>query len=216
LGCQVAAGGAGLFVHMILPNPISTSTPTPAPASPLPSGWRDHVTESFALTLPEEWEAIDLEKDTIEALLELLKSLDVEWARNVIRVVSDEAFQERLKFWAMDTKPAGAGYASANVTYESSPFAVRIGDLCVTIPSVYRRIGFEVLDKQCGLKVNQLDVARFTIEAQLGPFTTTQYQYFYVQGRNVWILTLSVDSTLWTEYHHLFETIAESFRLVPQ
>ena len=51
------------------------------------------------------------------------------------------------------------------------------------------------------------------IRLQMGPLAVKQYQYAYVQEGDIWMLSLAVDETMWSEYEPTFTTIAESFRL---
>ncbi len=165
------------------------------------------------LALPAQWEAVNVDREGIESILNILKGLDSEWARNAAQMFSAEAIQQSIKFWAMDTKPAGAGYASVNVTFQQTPFATSSDDLCIQMPSVYKQMGIKLLDTECGLEINELEAARFTVSLRAGPFAVKQYQYIYTQGRNIWVMTLAVDEMQWTKYQITFETIAESFRL---
>ncbi len=93
------------------------------------------------------------------------------------------------------------------------PFSISIDDLCIQMPSAYKQMGIELLDTKCGLEINNLDVARFTTRLRAGSLAVKQSQYVYVQGRNMWVLTLSVDETQWAKYQPVFDTIAESFRV---
>jgi hypothetical protein len=59
----------------------------------------------------------------------------------------------------------------------------------------------------------RMKAARFMIRLQMGPLAVKQYQYAYVQEGDIWMLSLAVDETMWSEYEPTFTTIAESFRL---
>jgi len=71
----------------------------------------------------------------------------------------------------------------------------------------------KLVDSECGLKINDLDAARFVLSLQMGSMALKQYQYAYVRDGNVWTLALTVDETEWSEYEPTFATIAESFRV---
>lgn len=195
----------------LTPTPEPTSTPTPAFS--LPTGWRDYKTERFALALPEEWKTIDIDKEGIDAVLTFLKGLGTDWAKNTADLLSAEALQESLKLWAIDSRPAGIGYANANIVYQPLPFEMDIEDLCQQTSSAYVEFGFTLLETECGFKINDVDAARFKIKLPLGAASITQYQYLYSQGRDLWMLTLGVDSSHWSKYQSTFEQIAESFRV---
>ena len=177
------------------------------------AGWRDHTASGFHITLPERWEAVDVGKEGIEAILNSLKGINTEWARNITTMVSAEAIQEMMKFWARDSEPAGIGYATINITFQSQPFPTKVHDLCTLMPSAYEQMGVEMVDAECDLEINDLDAARFIIRLRVGALAIKQYQYIYVKNGNIWALTLAVDETEWPEYEPTFVTIAESFRV---
>lgn len=202
--------------------PVSreTSPPTPVPnaepaaAFALPSGWREHTTERFVLALPADWEAADIDSQGVDAIMNSLKVLKAEWAKSMAQTISSEAFRESLRFWARGNRPAGVGYANVNVTYQSSPFPPKISDLCAQISSAYTQMHMNVVEKICDTQISGLDAARFTVELPVGAFVIKQYQFIFVQNRNMWVLTLSVDATEWAQYQPIFETVAKSFRVI--
>jgi hypothetical protein len=195
--------------------PAPTDTPAPTPSItplPLPEGWNGYAVGDFFIALPEQWKSVDIDKEGIQSVLDLLKGFDAKWAQNTATMITADALQDVLKFWAVDTEPAGAGYASVNVIFQSMPFSVISDDLCVQMPPAYEQLGIELLDSKCGLEINNLDVARFTTRLPAGSLAVKQYQYIYVQDRSSWSLTLSVDETEWAKYQPVFEMIAESFK----
>jgi hypothetical protein len=197
------------------PTEIPTPTPTitPTPGFPLPAGWQNHESSGFYLALPQGWETVSVDKEGIEAIQTILKGLNTEWAQNASSMLTTEAVQNALKFWAMDTKPAGIGYAAVNVSFQAMPFTTAIEDICLQMKAAYEQVGVDVLESECGLEINQLPVARYTLRLVVNSFAIKQYQYVYVQGRNMWALTLAVDETVWAKYQPIFETIAQSFGL---
>jgi hypothetical protein len=200
------------------PPPPPTDTPAEAPAAaatpmPLPAGWRDHALSGSSIALPQRWEAVDVDQEGYEAIFDMLETLDTEWARNVTAMFRAEAIGETVKFWAMDSEPAGVGYATVMVTGESLPFPPVIDDLCTQFQSIYQQMGFELVAVECGLTINGLDAGRSTIRLRMGPLAIKEYQYFYVHGRSLWAVTLAVDETEWSEYEPIFVTAAESFRV---
>lgn len=156
---------------------------------------------------------MDVDQEGFEAIFDMLETLDTEWARSVTATFRAEAIAEMMKFWAMDSAPAGAGYATVNITGQSLPFPAVIDDLCAQFESVYQQMGVEVVAVECGLKINGLDAGRSTIRLPMGALAVKEYQYFYVQGRSLWAVTLAVDETEWSEYEPIFVTAAESFRV---
>ncbi len=192
--------------------PISTSKPTPV-ALPLKEGWLEYATAEFRIALPERWQVVDVGREGIEAILALVKNLNTDWAKNINQMISAEAMQEALRLWAMDTEPAGVGYATANITHQQQPFAMRIGPLLAQLESAYKQFGIEVVSTESGLEINGLEAGRIVLRATVGPFAVKQNQYLYVRGKDLWMLTLAVDETVWESYEPTFVEIAESFRL---
>jgi hypothetical protein len=196
------------------PTEIPTTTATPMSVSdyPLPAGWQDYSVSDFSIGLPEGWEAVDVDREGVEMILNVLTNLDTDWAQNTAEMFSAEEMEEMLKFWAMDMAPAGLGYASVNVMFQSLPFPIKVSDMCAEMPSAYNQMGIELLDMNCDLEINGLDAAQFMTILHSGFGSVQQYQYLFLSGRNMWSLTLAVDETEWRDYKSVFETIAETFR----
>ena len=191
---------------------IPTSTPTLAPTSPpAPAGWRIHTTSGFSVMLPERWEAIDVDEEGIEAIFELVRSLDTEWAKNISELFSSEDMKESLKFWAIDPEPAGSGFASVNVAHQEMPLPVSADALVLQLKALYEQSGLTVVAVDQGLEVEGRDAARITLKAAMGAVVVQQFQYAIVEGRDLWVVTLAVDESVWLEYESIFGTIAESF-----
>jgi len=190
--------------------PLPTNTPTPFP---LEEGWRGYGLSGFYIAVPEEWIAVDIDKEGFDTILDQLAGLETDWAKNTAEMMSSEAIQEMTKFWAMDSEPAGVGYASANVTYQTYFIEVDIEDFCAQMLSAYQQMGFTVIDSKCGLVINNLDAARFEVQLGIGPFLIKEYQYVYLNGRDIWSVTAAVDESEWDKYETIFEKIAESFRV---
>jgi len=89
-------------------------------------------------------------------------------------------------FWAMDSEPAGVGYASANVPTRSCPLPHPTDDICEQMPARIRAARHGAGDAECDLTINDVDAARFVIRASMGPFGIEQYQYVYIQDRGLW------------------------------
>jgi len=194
------------------PTPTPSFTPTPSP-DPLLVGWREYTVSGFRIALPEQWEVIDIDREGMDAILTLTRGLNTEWAQNTAAMLTSEGMQEMMKLWAMDTEPAGTGYANVNVVFQSMPFNVKIDDLCVQMDTAYQQMGITLLNSECGLEINGLDVGRFDVQVGVGAFAIKQYQYVYADGRNMWSVSLGVDETQWPKYTYTFVTIAESFRV---
>jgi basic membrane protein A len=195
------------------PPPTDTPTPTPPVAIDIPEGWVLYIAGDLALALPERWQAIDVTEEGVEAIFDTASALNEEWAQNLTAMFSAEAMKDKLKFWALDPKLAGSGFATVNVTQDAMPFALDAETLAGQLESVYEQMGLTVLAVEKDLEINGLDAARATIEAGVGPFTVRQDQYILVQDTDIWILTLAVDQTAWEDYEPTFATIAQTFHL---
>ena len=159
---------------------------------------------------------MDVEEEGVKAIWSLLEGINTEWAQNLTAMFSFEAFeamQETVKFWAIDSEPAGIGYALVYISFQPQPFPIKVDDLCTQMPSFYEQMGIEMAEAECGLEINELDAARFTIRLRMGPVGVKEYQYVYVQEGRIWTLNLGVDETEWSEYEPIFVTVAESFRV---
>jgi hypothetical protein len=156
---------------------------------------------------------VDIEQEGIEAIWSLLEGVNEEWAQTVTALFSVEAMQEAVRFWAMDPEPAGIGYSTLNITYQSLVFPMKVEDLCTLMPSVYEQMGIEVVKAECGLEINGLDAARFVVKVEIGPLAVKEYQYVYVREDAIWTLTFAVDATQWPEYRPIFVKSAKSFRV---
>jgi len=163
------------------------------------------------LALPERWEAIDVDEEGVEALIDALEMLDTEWAQSLTEMFSSEEILEYLKFWARDTEPAGIGFATVNVMQQSLSYKVDAGTLAEQSAYLYESMGLEFLGMEQNLEINGLDAARIEIRAEAGLFVVRDYQYFFVQGREAWAVTFAVGDTSWSEYEPIFVEIVETF-----
>jgi hypothetical protein len=188
------------------------ATPTPAPPTPAPEGWRVETGDDFTIALPERWQAVDVTAKGIEAILDKIRELDDEWARNMSAMLSDQSVAESMKFWAFDPQPAGAGFASVNVTRGDLPFAVDASAVAAQLEATYERIGLETLSTDEDLTIGGLDAARLAMRTPMGSLSMRQVQYVFVDGLTMWAVTLTVDDAVWAEYEALLAAIGESFR----
>jgi hypothetical protein len=156
---------------------------------------------------------VDVGEEGIETILNSLEGMSTEWAQSITTMFSAKAMRDMTEFWAIDSKPAGIGYATVYITHQSQPFPVTIDVLCALMPSMLEQMGIELVHTECGLTVNGLDAARFVTSLPADSMTLEQYQYAYLREGNIWTLALTVDETAWSEYEPTFAAIAESFRV---
>jgi hypothetical protein len=165
------------------------------------------------VALPGRWEAIDIDEEGIEALIEIIESLDSEWAKNTAAVLSSETMAESLKFWARDTEMAGAGFASVNVLQQRMVYRVDAETSVEQLEAAYESMGIEVLAVDKGLEINGVDTARIEIRVEAGFAFVRQSQYVFIRGRNLTMMGCAVDDTAWSDYESIFEDIAGTFAL---
>lgn len=193
--------------------PTATATPEPTRAGViLPEGWNDYTMGAFQVALPARWEAVDVGLKGIRAIMEEAADFDNEWARATVESLSADEIHELIKFWAVDPQPPGSTYAVAIITQETLDYAPDRDALCDELSSYYAQANFDVIALDCGLKINDLDAIRAIISYREGDMTIQQYNYAYVQGHTLWVLSLAVEQVYWAEYEPVFKIIGASFR----
>ena len=65
-----------------------------------------------------------------------------------------EQMQEMGKMFAMDSQPAGTGYATAVVMMQTLPYAVSADMMCAIMPAAYADMGILFKESECGLEIN--------------------------------------------------------------
>ncbi len=194
------------------PTPTQTSTQTPTPF-PLPQGWIDYGTGGFHVALPEAWEVIDIDQEGIEVIFDRLKGLDDKWAQSVTDMISSEQAGESFKLWAMSPEPAGVGFPTLNVQFQTMPVAMEVFPLMYQLEAMYEQMGIEVITLEPERHINGLNAGRISLRYTYGPFSMRNYQYVFADGRDLWILNMVVDETEWSDYEPIFAQIGGTFRL---
>jgi hypothetical protein len=157
---------------------------------------------------------VDINKEGIEAIRDMIQSIDTEWAQNVEPLITTEGMEEMMKLWAMDPEPAGVGYATVNITSQELPIANSTKSMSRQLESAFEQMGVEVLDVETDLLINNLDSARITLRLIMGPFSIKEYIYLFSVGQTMWMITFAVDETASYDYEGLFESVANSFHVV--
>jgi len=204
----------GMFVLMcVLASAVLAGCGSSGAERSVPDGWQEHASGGFSVALPERWKVVDVKEEGIDAVWDLLEGVDTEWARTATAMLSAERMKEMIQFWAMDSEPAGFGYAIAIVMRQDIPFPMSAEDLCVQMPAAYEQLGVDLVDTECGLTINGLDAVRFMVRLPVGALAVKESQYVFVGEDTLWTLTFGVDETKWSEYEPTFATAAESFRI---
>ena len=199
--------------------PTPTQTPTPSPTTTptlvtYTGEWSDYATNDFQISLPETWKTVDIEKEGIEAILDMIQSLNTEWAQNMGSLITAEGMREVTKLWAMDPAPAGAGYATMNVGSQELPFAESTKNISSQLESAFEQMGVEVLDIETDLMIHNLESARITLRLPMGSLAIKENLYIFSIDRSLWTVTFAVDETAWPEYEDIFRNAAESFKII--
>ncbi|MGD9819186.1 MAG: hypothetical protein AB7V04_10875, partial [Desulfomonilaceae bacterium] len=194
----------------------ATSTPTLTPTSTnavggnLSVGWQEYTSDEFSISLPESWEAVDIDQEGMSALMNLMSEYDPAWA-DVVGSSYENGNATPPLFWAMDTEKVETGYANVNLIRETLPFAVPISLLCSELESQYAQLGVNIIETDCSLEINELPAAIFTLSMPFGSMSMQEYQYLFMNGSDFWALTFAVEEAGWSNYETVFEEIAETF-----
>jgi hypothetical protein len=197
------------------PEPSSTPTSPPSPADDSASSgdFIEYSTSGFHITLPAQWEVVDINQEGVEALWEVIEGLETEWAEAAQAMYSSEAMLEAFDLWAIDSAPTNFGFAVAAVMSQEFPYPIAAKDLCTLMPSTYEQMGIEMVDSDCSLEINGINTARFIVRIEVEGMVMKQVQYCYLSGTDMWVLTMGVVETEWMEYEPVLFGIAESFRI---
>ena len=193
--------------------PTLTLTSTNAVGGNLSVGWREHTSDEFSISLPESWEAVDINQEGMSALMELMSEYDPAWA-DLIGSTYENGNATPPLFWAMDTEKIETGYANVNLIKQTLPFAVPMSLLCSELESQYAQLGVNIFETDCSLEVNELPAARITLSMPFGSMSMQEYQFLFMNGSDFWALTFAVEEAGWSNYKTVFEEIAETFRIL--
>ncbi len=195
------------------PSTMSTSDPPPVEDSTSSGEIREYAMGGFAISLPTQWKVIDIDREGVEALWEMIEELDDEWAEFTRAMYSSDAMLEAFDMFAIDSQLAGLGFAVATILSQELPMPIAAEDLCMMMPDTYEQMGIDLVDSDCSHKVNGIATARFIIQIEVEGMVMKQVQYCYLSGTDMWVLSMGVDLTEWSEYAPIFIEIAESFRI---
>lgn len=196
--------------------PTETPSPTPLPTAvpvEVPEGFVDTAGTGFRVAIPEAWQAIPVDKEGVQALLDAMKGMNEGWVQSLSSMITTEAMQESLKMMVVGDKPAGTGYPFLIVQYQGTPLPVTASALVEQLQAMYQQVGVEVLYTGSDLEINGLAAGKVQIRASVGPISVIETQTVFVHGHDVWILTAGVDETAYPDYERLLQQIVESFRL---
>lgn len=190
----------------------ATASPTP---DRLPDGWTSHENHQVRLSLPPDWQVIEMTSVDAQAALENLKQDNLQMAG----IIGSPDALLSAALWAFG--PPSEEYTD-NLNVRRSPLGVEgITDmqgqvLDLLLPQL-EMAGFDVSSTDASLRINGLPAARITYTL---PMSSTSKQSFDIRGRqylvltdtDLWILSYSTTQAREARLAPVFEQSARSFR----
>ena len=121
----------------------------------------------------------------------------------------------KVRLFARDAAAGVTTHAMANIMSMTLPVSLSSDTLCSMMPVFFSQMGFTVEEKQCGLLHEGLEGGRFTTLGKIGETDFRQYMYFYLSGKELWIVSLGVEDAAWAAFEPTFGEVAESFAVLP-
>ncbi len=215
------------------PTPVPpTETPAPptnTPASgssgllpPSEEGWEvyEMADNGYAISLPEEWEKIDLDPQTISATVAVLKEGNPELAE-LVEGYAGSVFQSGGSFFAFDlgSNSLSSGMmANVNVLQQdlgadlSIDFIIQLSAGQIeNLANVVPPVESDVVEVPAG----EAGVLRYKMTLnQVGGISVTMsaVQYVFIKDQVMYILTMGAPTEQEAAYLPLFDKIAQTFR----
>lgn len=184
-------------------------TPTPAEAT-VPEGWERHSTVHFQIDLPQTWDVWDPTQETLDAMVEELRSLNPEFAA----LFEQTATTAPIEFFAFDTESVEFLDNINIIRYEGAvppTVSVAIDEL----EDYYADLGVTVLATDSDLTIGGEEAGSIQISMTFGPYEAREVQYFVLlQPDLLYILTFSAGPENFDVLEPLFKQMAESFRVL--
>lgn len=208
---------AMLLLLTACPGPKPTPTATPAPTATPDTGWVEHTTGDMAISLPKEWEVLELGSSDIETLFAEFQRTNPELAKII---GSAEALQG-VSLWAFNRTDPDATFVD-NLNIRRSALEgqkiEKMQDVVDAVVGQYKQIGFEVTQTQADLRVGELPAAQLAYQFEVTgsdgqPAKVTGHQYLVASATDLWILSYSAAPDNDAVLAPIFEKSAMSFRL---
>jgi hypothetical protein len=199
------------------PEPTATSTPEVQPTPTLPpsvGGWRTYVLESFSIALPEDWRAVDISKQGLAAVEEIVAALDPEMHEQFAGLMTTDILINLITFWAVN--PDAENISQAILAKMGMPTMIEADDLLEQMAATTEEMGIPIVGQTYNLEINGMDVARLATDAETEFYTLRQFQYIYVAENDVWFLSLSAQRDKWDDSRETLIEIAESFQEIKE
>lgn len=196
------------------PEPTATLTPEIQPTATLPpsvGGWRTYLLQSFSISLPADWRAVDISERGLAAVEEIVASLDPELHEQFAGLITTDLLANLITFWAVN--PDAENISQAIVANMAMPTTIEADDLLEQMAVTSEEMGIPIVGQTYNLDVNGLDAARLAsdVETEIGTFR--QFQYIIVSEDEIWFLSLSAPRARWDSSRETLIEIAESFQV---
>lgn len=206
------------------PSPTFTSSPTLAPVAPamtstpdrLPDDWIEHEDQWIRISLPRDWQVVDLTSTDVQAAFANLQQTHPQMAD----IIGSPDVLLSAHLWAFG--PPGDGLTD-NLNIRRSPLgAERITDMQGQVLDLLMKqlgeTGFTELSGDSSLRINGLPAAHifYTLPIAAGDKATPAirgHQYLVLSDSDLWILSYSTKRDREAMMGPLFEESARSFRL---
>jgi hypothetical protein len=197
---------------------------TPAPTAPaatpppgVPQDWIEHGLADFVIWLPPTWEAHAITAENAGDEFAAIEQVNPTLARTL---GGPEVLQE-LDLWAFDAGKEAAGFHDNLNIGSASLGGERYEDLrpiLEVLEQEYGRSGATVTDSRLYQANEQPALSvRFnfrTLGGEGQPATMEGWQYFFVAGEVIWILSFAIDPLHHDQMQSTIEACAGSFRAI--
>ena len=206
------------------PSPTFTSRPTLAPVASamtstpdsLPNDWIEHEDQSIRISLPRDWQVVDLTSSNVQLAFADLKQKHPQMAD----IIGSPDVMLSATLWALG--PAGNALAD-NLNIRRAPLgAERITDMQGQVLDLLLKqlsvAGFTELSSDASLRIDGLPAARISYtlplstEDEAAP-TIRGHQYLVLSDSDLWLLSYSTTPEREAEMAPIFEQSARSFQL---
>lgn len=202
----------------LVPNELSTPASADATLHEFPE-------DGFAISLPPDWESVDLETFDVADLA----SEVVEQNELLAGQISSQAMRQLvaagIRFYALNTSMDSLladSPATINIIIEDLPVDLTLDEYATLSATQIERafdLESEALE-QGAVTLGDVDAQTLrytaTILNQFGdPLTVLNKQYFLLDGRRAFVITLSMSEELAASNLEPFSAVAQSFRLLP-
>jgi hypothetical protein len=204
------------------PSPVMTTTLTLTSTSQ--SGWilYEKPGGNFGIGLPPTWKHIEVDPETIDAVVEWYKEQDLEMG-SILESQFGETLPLGAMLWGFDLSPEsiGSGYAAnVQVLWVPLPADVSLGVMVQLVigqlenlKSVVTPISHQRVDLVAG-EAEQIRYEMNFINSGGEPTTLAVIQHLLVHGERAYTITFTTRADQAEEYAPIIEEIVQSFQII--